>query len=131
MREHKFRAWDKEKKQFAYLLIGHHSNSPIIQPTGDWCLDSWDQYTGIKDKNGVEVYDGDIVEFAELSGTSDPLNSDNYIKKAIVVMYVGDILLPHFVNLDDELDKCFITAKVVESVLGNIYENKELLIKEN
>ena len=135
MREKKFRAWDKVAKKFLYPwtdgfhilgettcfdLIGQQLKERNPEKSTLSMLNDIEitEYTGLKDKKGKDIYEGDIVKY------------DGY--------YVGDYWTEKGqdeVKYDDgcyfggngELDIGAIYIKNIE-IIGNIYENKDLLI---
>lgn len=121
MREIKFRAWDEEEKKFWYFTL-----EDVLKRNMSY-KGSWDkkilkgekqQYTNLRDKNGKEIYEGDIlkVKFDDV-----PINL--YVKYDM-----GEYLLVKEGEWEDSLYACMWFHKV--EVIGNIYENKDLL-KQN
>ncbi len=108
-REIKFRAWNDEVMipDGMVAVINGHALNPDTGKEKDWVLM---QYTGLKDKNGKEIYEGDIVEADGLL-PSDVI----FYESAFRTEEAADPLA-----YDDERYGGF-------TIIGNIYENPELL----
>ena len=119
----KFRAWDKNNKEmisWRYLLIGYILRNVFMRP--EMCGLELMQSTGLKDKNDVEIFEGDIVSVrnhpfqkTEKSGAGIEIDGDYAIswKEGDLTWCAGNLLLARL--------KPYVT------VAGNIYENPELL----
>jgi uncharacterized phage protein (TIGR01671 family) len=80
---------------------------------GDTCIIM--QYTGLKDKNGKEIYEGDIVNWGK------KINGDVYYSSGRY--WVRDFYQAY----QDEVSDAFGEGLATLEVVGNIYENPELL----
>ena len=106
MREIKFRAWDGIKMRGIGNLQDRFSirNDGVVNGNIEYILM---QYTGLKDKNGTEIYEGDILQ-----------RNDNSIA---VVEFENGMFITKYDALMWEL------CENSPIVIGNIYQNPELL----
>lgn len=162
MREIKFRAYDKENRTMHEVIELNFNQNGLIdgvlkKRAGRFYFNKRTlvdgtniddvvlmQYTGLKDKNGKEIYEGDVIEFVweEHSCWGDEGTYKGYVQHddgGYEVVYINrkEYTLTkdgykHPNSKSDELQS-FIrwTDEVNCEVIGNIYENPELLLDED
>lgn len=130
MREIKFRAWDKKLKEMVgvgFHVIGEYTMFDIIE---QHCYETKEdgttlerltdieitQYVGRKDKNEVDIYEGDIIQ-VESHG----------IKLSKFRVYWCEYSLAFKKIRDDGETFALDSYQMSLTVIGNIYENPELL----
>lgn len=124
----KFRAWDKARNEMNYkVMVGNCDTDdenwtcPIIwiEEKKDWLhFDDYDsimQSTGLKDKNGKEIFEGDV------------LKSNKYITSVFYERGAYCVKFCRTPNTTVTMDVISFIKKYKTRIVGNIYENPELL----
>lgn len=119
MREIKFRAWDKHEKK---MILDIQECQRMYSDYGLCLIDYLEgekfyevmQYTGLKDKNGKEIYDGDLLKWY---GRISP------------VKYEGSSFGYNPFGGPDKVLISYCKEPDIE-IVGNIYENPELIDKK-
>lgn len=134
MRDIKFRIWDGAKNEwlassnkdalpyYGFALVGEVMT---VQSPPVWSLDEGnvvEQFTGLKDINDTEIYEGDICSFTSKTG-----------KHVGVVEWTDNLasfglrmVKNNFLYTFSELDTMGVNLDTLK-VIGNIHENPELM----
>jgi len=121
MREIKFRAWDFERKEMFIpdeFIFDFNINS--LYQIDRMAIDSLlMQYTGLKDKNDKEIYEGDI------------LRNDNYPNCLDAeVLWYEDAFRIRGLSTEADIEEYLSEVNKASIIIGNIYENSDSINKK-
>lgn len=140
MREIKFRAWDKTARKMRQVIEivfnagmycePNDNTVKLIWVKGHDVIDNKDialerehkneyilmQYTGLKDKNGIEIYEGDIVR---IDCPTMKMTGEIKYSEMSAMFYIYDEI--------EDIEETLWYQEKEYKVIGNIYANPELL----
>lgn len=105
----KFRVWDGAKW---INIVDTTTLYDLYNPPKGW---TFQQFTGLKDKDDKEIYEGDIVElkwFKKTVKTEVKFDSGSFVYVTLDPQHENHSILPHHVE----------KSNVVKTIVGNIYE---------
>lgn len=143
MRKIKYRGYlKKDRKMLPVAFLNFNGVDPydvFLASCGDlscgMCEDSYKleeveimQYTGFEDDEDTEIYEGDIIEFCDFNSLRTGGIEDDVIHVSVIKMSEGSWMVENGKHRD-YLYQVLINDSDAK-VIGNIYENKELLQEE-
>ena len=127
MREIKFRAWSSGRKEMTEVESIHFKGNAVyliskyLRLVANLDETELMQFTGLQDKNGVDIYEGDIIN-SDYRAEGYRANLHGYIVFFRGGFCARTVKVKYF-------DDCPMSDLIIDSteIIGNIYENPELL----
>lgn len=130
---YKFRAWDKQTKKMLKLIMhvfiedewpeGEIESSTVFEWPDVYHVM---QYTGLRDKNGKEIFVGDILQRVDALNQRAEISIVKFISAGTVCVLNGKSeIISGFCCLGHGYHGGEITSQI--EIIGNVYENPELL----
>jgi len=123
----KYRAWnkasDKMEKVISIWVLNDEISSIVIKK-GDSCDTIFKDYelmqsTGLEDQNGKEIFEGDIIQYRRKTKIGEVVH--NWI------VFWDDKTARFRIKMGDETNSLFQSLNNGHILVGNIYENKDLI----
>lgn len=134
MREIKFRVWHKEFKRFLgkeeycldldgkLIFVELQYDSNVILKAVNPLFYILQQFTGLKDKNSKEIYEGDIVKTVKINDTYPQIFIGGVVYNPYDCCFIINSQLPHLRNCSF---RDMLSTNL--EILGNIFEKSDLL----
>lgn len=109
-------------EQYAYIV--EFGNKELCRNYVDINPETVGQYTGLKDKNGTKIFDGDIVLVPYVDPIFKCAWDDTSLSERAIVRYVDGMFYVEYIESGDKFTLSVMKGHM--KIVGNIYDNPEL-----